>query len=233
MVSQSYSCHNAHPNSWEHAMRDRNHDPQTSRAEGATSSTHAENYSVSVGERTLPRVAPSSTRLRGGGTHVPASLHAKHTCLPGQIPQTANVPRTSDGMEEDRRASMDEQPTEGMRATHRRCNAWGSVAEAHVSSKLCSREPRASLPTLRQSSCFVEPGSDGVVEAHRSRPKIVLSPARYVLLPLAQSITGYSVKAMERKMERGDWQEGKVWKRAPDRHICIDILGYEKWIEGQ
>ena len=59
----------------------------------------------------------------------------------------------------------------------------------------------------------------------------VLSPARYVLLPLAQMLTGYSVKAMQRKIERGDWQEGKVWKHAPDGHIGIDMLGYHKWVE--
>lgn len=60
-----------------------------------------------------------------------------------------------------------------------------------------------------------------------------VTPARYVLLCLAQCMTGYTVKAMQRKIERGDWQEGKVWKRAPDGHICIDVLGYEKWIEGR
>jgi len=60
-----------------------------------------------------------------------------------------------------------------------------------------------------------------------------LVPARYVLLPLAEKITGYSVKAMERKIERGDWSEGKVWKRAPDGRICIDLVGYEKWVENQ
>jgi hypothetical protein len=59
----------------------------------------------------------------------------------------------------------------------------------------------------------------------------VLSPARYVLLPLAQLLTGYSVKAMQRKIERGDWQEGKVWKHAPDGHIVIDMVGYHKWVE--
>lgn len=35
-----------------------------------------------------------------------------------------------------------------------------------------------------------------------------VTPSRYVLLSLATLITGYSVKAMERKIERGDWQEG-------------------------
>lgn len=62
---------------------------------------------------------------------------------------------------------------------------------------------------------------------------IALIPARYVLLPLANLITGYTIKAMERKIERGDWQEGKVWKRAPDGRILIDIVGYQKWVESQ
>lgn len=56
-------------------------------------------------------------------------------------------------------------------------------------------------------------------------------PARYVLLSLASVITGYSVKAIERKIERGDWQEGKVWKRAPDGRVVIDLVGYNKWVE--
>jgi hypothetical protein len=62
---------------------------------------------------------------------------------------------------------------------------------------------------------------------------MVVAPARYVLLPLANLITGYSVKAMERKIERGDWQEGKVWRRAPDGHIMIDLQGYQRWVEDQ
>ncbi len=57
-------------------------------------------------------------------------------------------------------------------------------------------------------------------------------PARYVLMPLATLVTGYTVKAMQRKIERGDWQEGKVWRRAPDGRILIDLVGYQKWVEG-
>jgi hypothetical protein len=69
----------------------------------------------------------------------------------------------------------------------------------------------------------------------RPRPTeapVAVGTARYVLLPLANLLTGYSVKAMERKIERGDWQEGKVWRRAPDGHIVIDIVGYQKWVDG-
>jgi hypothetical protein len=59
---------------------------------------------------------------------------------------------------------------------------------------------------------------------------VTVAPARYVLLPVANLITGYTVKAMERKIERGDWLEGKVWRRAPDGHILIDLVGYENWV---
>lgn len=63
--------------------------------------------------------------------------------------------------------------------------------------------------------------------------RFLVAPARYVLLPLAEAITGYSVKAIERKIERGDWVEGQVWTRAPDGRILLIISGYEKWGEGR
>jgi hypothetical protein len=69
-----------------------------------------------------------------------------------------------------------------------------------------------------------------MMDVETERP-FVLAPARYVLLPLANLITGYSVKAMERKIERGDWVEGKVWRRAPDGRILVDLFGYQKWVE--
>jgi hypothetical protein len=57
--------------------------------------------------------------------------------------------------------------------------------------------------------------------------------SRYVLLNVAAQMTGYTVKAMERKIERGDWIEGKVWLRAPDGRILIDLLGFQKWVENR
>jgi hypothetical protein len=67
------------------------------------------------------------------------------------------------------------------------------------------------------------------VEETESSP---IATARYVLLGVATAITGYSVKAMQRKIERGDWAEGKVWLRAPDGRILLSIEGFEKWVEG-
>jgi len=57
--------------------------------------------------------------------------------------------------------------------------------------------------------------------------------ARYVLLNVASQTTGYTVKAMQRKIERGDWIEGKLWRHAPDGRILIDLLGFQKWVEGR
>jgi hypothetical protein len=62
-------------------------------------------------------------------------------------------------------------------------------------------------------------------------PPAAIVPSRYVLLPLAALSTGYSIKAMERKIEQGVWVQGKVWRRAPDGHIVIDLVGYQKWVE--
>lgn len=62
-------------------------------------------------------------------------------------------------------------------------------------------------------------------------PLVAVVPSRYVLLSLAAVVTGYSVKAMERKIEQGVWVQGKVWRRAPDGHIVIDMVGYQKWVE--
>lgn len=56
---------------------------------------------------------------------------------------------------------------------------------------------------------------------------------RYVRLPLFEQITGYSQKAVRRKIEEGVWLEGKQYRRAPDGRILIDMDGYEKWVEGQ
>lgn len=45
--------------------------------------------------------------------------------------------------------------------------------------------------------------------------------------------TGYTVKAIERKIESGAWVEGREYRRAPDGSILVDVEGYERWVEGQ
>jgi hypothetical protein len=62
------------------------------------------------------------------------------------------------------------------------------------------------------------------------QPQFRVAPARFVLLELAVHCTGYTVKAMEKKIERGDWAEGKEYRKAPDGRIHIDLQGYEQWV---
>ena len=60
-----------------------------------------------------------------------------------------------------------------------------------------------------------------------------VAPARRVTIPLAAAVTGYTVEAIETKIRRGVWIEGREWIRAPDGRILIDLRGYERWAEGQ
>jgi len=60
-----------------------------------------------------------------------------------------------------------------------------------------------------------------------------IQPARYVRLPLFERLTGYTQKAVRRKIEAGVWLEGRQFKRAPDGHVLVDMEGYSKWVENQ
>lgn len=58
-----------------------------------------------------------------------------------------------------------------------------------------------------------------------------ITPAPYVTIPLAASITGLTEKAIRRKIEDGKWIVGREFRRSPDGGIFISIDGYQKWIE--
>lgn len=54
---------------------------------------------------------------------------------------------------------------------------------------------------------------------------------RYVVINRAAELTGYSAKAIQRKIQDGVWLEGVMWKRAPDQRVLIDMDGYGRWVE--
>lgn len=58
-----------------------------------------------------------------------------------------------------------------------------------------------------------------------------VAPAKYVKLPLFEALTGYTEKAIRRKIEEGIWIEGKQYVRAPDGHILVSMEGYYRWAE--
>lgn len=47
--------------------------------------------------------------------------------------------------------------------------------------------------------------------------------SRYQLIPRFCATSGYTDKAVRRKIEEGVWIEGREYRRAPDGHIVIDL----------
>ncbi len=56
--------------------------------------------------------------------------------------------------------------------------------------------------------------------------------ARFVRIPVAAELTGYTQKAIRRKIESGVWLEGREFRRAPDGNILIDMENFERWVAG-
>lgn len=56
---------------------------------------------------------------------------------------------------------------------------------------------------------------------------------RYILIHKFAEDTGYTVKAIERKIETGVWVEGFQFRKSPDGRIQVDVENYERWVEGQ
>nr|WP_225785162.1 excisionase [Xenophilus sp. Marseille-Q4582] len=61
-------------------------------------------------------------------------------------------------------------------------------------------------------------------------PLLAVNASRFVTIKLAAHITGLTVRAIEGKIARGVWLEGKHFRRK-DGGIFIDIKEYEKWVE--
>jgi hypothetical protein len=53
---------------------------------------------------------------------------------------------------------------------------------------------------------------------------------KYFLIHKFSSLTGYTPKAVYRKIERGDWQEGRQFVRSPDGRIHICWENYLAWL---
>ncbi len=60
-----------------------------------------------------------------------------------------------------------------------------------------------------------------------------VAPAALVTLALFESVTGYTEKAVRRKIEDGVWLERHEFIRAPDGRILVDLEGYYAWARGE
>lgn len=59
-----------------------------------------------------------------------------------------------------------------------------------------------------------------------------LVTARFVTIPLGAAVTGLTEKAIQRKIEKGDWLEGYEYRRGPDGKIYVDLDGFARWVSG-
>ena len=95
--------------------------------------------------------------------------------------------------------------------------------------------------SARVASDVMPPDDAAAAATRRTRPdrlqgrpvrarELVVQAAEYVTIPLAASMTGYSEKAIRRKIEDGVWLQGREFTRAPDGHILINMVAYHSWV---
>lgn len=56
--------------------------------------------------------------------------------------------------------------------------------------------------------------------------------SRYLRIEKFAAETGYTPKAIRRKIETGVWIEGVQYRRAPDGRILVCMEAFEAWVEG-
>lgn len=61
--------------------------------------------------------------------------------------------------------------------------------------------------------------------------KVIALPVYYVQVSVFSTVTGYSEDAIQKKIKRGVWLEGKHFRRAPDGHILMDLRAFHEWAE--
>lgn len=59
---------------------------------------------------------------------------------------------------------------------------------------------------------------------------VMVTPTRYVTIKLAAQLIGLTVRAIESKIARGSWIEGRQFRRQ-DGNIYVDLRGVEQWVE--
>lgn len=60
---------------------------------------------------------------------------------------------------------------------------------------------------------------------------VTVTPADWVQGWLFEAMTGYTLDAQDSKRKRGIWEEGVIWKKAPDGRILYNWRAYTAWVE--
>ena len=56
---------------------------------------------------------------------------------------------------------------------------------------------------------------------------------QWLLIKRFAEITGYSENAVRHKVKNGTWVEGRIWRKAPDGRIFVNVAEFERWVESE
>lgn len=56
--------------------------------------------------------------------------------------------------------------------------------------------------------------------------------SNWVLVGKFCELKGYSDDAVRAKIKRGEWEKDKLWRKAPDNRIVIDVNAVNQWMGG-
>ncbi|AMC34794.1 excisionase [Janthinobacterium sp. B9-8] len=59
----------------------------------------------------------------------------------------------------------------------------------------------------------------------------IVVQAEWMLIPAFSAITGYTEKAIRRKIEDGVWRQGQHYCKAPDGRLTMNLQEYYKWVQ--
>lgn len=54
----------------------------------------------------------------------------------------------------------------------------------------------------------------------------------WVLISKVMEQTGYTDDAIRAKKKRGEWVEGRHWRKAPDNRVVFDLVAINRWMGG-
>ena len=92
-------------------------------------------------------------------------------------------------------------------------------------------QPDALAPPISLSASAIV--SSPTSPAEHLALSIAVAPARFVRPAKFEAMTGYTVEAIQTKIKRGVWLEGREFVHAPDGNILLDLEGYYLWAAGQ
>jgi|GEM_PF-370074 len=59
------------------------------------------------------------------------------------------------------------------------------------------------------------------------------NPSQWVLVKRFAEVTGYSENAVRHKVKNGTWIQGRIWRKAPDGRIFLNVSEFERWVESE